>query len=205
MRCNRHLKECVPRNSRGAANSSGTVREVPALWVAPGSKAAWEWRGRLRVGIASRLLSAGPVREERWVPKPSHLQFLGSVSAPSGRLPNWRKCGSGCPMDLTAPGKSELKKQSERLGEGTGATRAEPSTQIAPSLGAACEPRRPARATRVAAPRSRRQAQGTHKARTVPLPQRRGPKKSQAEGSPCPRPHRSRCSPSRDLGLEAAC
>lgn len=41
-------KACVPRNSRGAASSSGTARKVSAPWVASGSKAAWGRGPRLR-------------------------------------------------------------------------------------------------------------------------------------------------------------
>lgn len=52
------------------------------------------------------------------------------------------------------------------------------------------------------APHSRRQARGTHKSRTVPLPQRRGSEKTQADPSDpgSARPHRR---PSGNPGLEA--
>lgn len=139
-------KECACRNSRGAVNSGGTVREVPAPWVAPRSKAAWGGGHHSGRVVAFWPTSAGRAREERPGPKPSRLQCLAGGSALSGRLPNSREDASpGCSMELTQPGESEnLKKQSERLGEGAGATGAGSSTRIALSLGAACEPQGPA-------------------------------------------------------------
>lgn len=54
----------------------------------------------------------------------------------------------------------------------------------------------PTEGTRVAAPRSRRQARGTHEARTVPLALRRGSEKTPAQGAPL-RPRRRPSLPRR--------
>lgn len=114
-----------------------------------------------------------PLREERLGPKPSRLRCLAGGSALSQGLPNSREDAyPGFSIELTQPGESEkLKKQSERLGEGAGATGLGSSTQIALSWALPASPGdQPGKGTRVAAPRCGRQARGTHKARTVWLP-----------------------------------
>lgn len=190
-------KECACRNSRGAVDSGGTVREVPAPWVAPRSKAAWGGDHH-----SGRVVAFWPVREERRGPKPSPLQCLAGGFALSARLPNSREDAYlGCSIELTQPVQSEeLKKQSERLGEGAGATGAGSSTQIALSLGAACEPRGPARQghARGGAP-FRSSGPGHPQSRTVSLPLKK-PKRRKA---PAPGLARPRAPPS-ERGLETA-
>ena len=112
--------ESVPRNSRGAANSSGTAKEVSALWVASESRAVLGTGATPRRGLSLLRLSG---RSRSGGPSPSRWQRLGRWTAPSGRLPNSPDdADPGCPVALAQPGESEeLKKQSERVGEGAGA------------------------------------------------------------------------------------
>lgn len=150
-------KKCVPRNSRGAVNSNRTAREVPVPCVGPGSKSAWgKISGACRAGGSGSPLRVGcrllaPVRPPRQRgapgPKPGRSRRPGSESAPGGRLPNSPEdADRGCAPELTQRGRRRSSKN--KASGWAGAVGARPSAHVAPSPGAAGEPRRPARVPR---------------------------------------------------------
>lgn len=158
-------------------------------------------RGLLAPGRRSQQGGAPGTRTQR--PAASRQR-----AAPGGRLPTPREMRTrAVPSRSRGWRRRGAPTQSQRVGQAAGALRAGPIPTHFSAPGRRLRaPRispRGGGGTRVAAPRSRRQAhptRGAHRARTVPLPAWRGAEKTPARGAPL-RPRRS---PSEDWRLPAA-
>lgn len=164
-----------PRGDR-ATPASGSWPPRPRPRVAAGRRAGDQSPAACGASAAGRARRAVPPRSGRCGPRRSHR----ARGAGQSEEPQNKASESGKRRALSARGRAHKFLCARALP-------ASPADQ-------------PREGARVAAPRSRRQARGTHKARTVPLPRWRGSEKTQAKGAPL----RPRHSPSENWRLPTA-